>query len=197
MILERVFQFYKFLKENVILHPRQFGFQHSSLNCTCPIKIMQYDIFENMDNSKVTGACHLNLKKAFDTVKHTNQLKKLAVHGVERPVGWFTFYLRNRWQRTSVGNFISKPSYVSIGVPQGSVLGPLLLLIYINDLPDRLQNTRSSLFADNTAVYTTAPSADHLAVALNKDLNNVRNLLVDNRLTLNIRQVKIYADWRE
>ena len=79
---------------------------------------------------------------------------------------------------------------VSIGVPQGSVLGPMLFLIYINDLPDRLQNTRSSFFANDTAIYTTAPSADHLAVALIEDLNNVRTWLVDNRLTLNIDKSK-------
>ena len=79
---------------------------------------------------------------------------------------------------------------VSIGVPQGSVLGPMLFLIYINDLPDRLKNTRSSFFANDTAIYTTAPSADHLAVALIEDLNNVRTWLVDNRLTLNIDKSK-------
>ena len=105
-------------------------------------------------------------------------------------MGWFTSYLSNRSQRTSVGNFTSTPSYVSIGVHQGSVLGPLLFLIYINDLPDILQNTISSLFADDTVVYTTAPSADHLTVALNEDLNNVRNWLVDNRLTLNAGKSK-------
>ena len=128
---------------------------------------------------------------AFDTVEHSILLRKLAARGVdEKSVGWFTSYLSNRSQRTSVGNFTSTPSYVSIGVPQGSVLGPLLFLIYINDLPDILQNTKSSLFADDTVVYTTAPSADHPAVALNQDLNNVRNWLVDNRLTLNIGKSK-------
>ena len=70
------------------------------------------------------------------------------------------------------------------------MLGSLLFLIYINDLPDILQITKSSLFADDTVVYTTAPSADHLTVALNEDLNNVRNWLVDNRLTLNIGKSK-------
>ena len=69
-------------------------------------------------------------------------------------------------------------------------MGLLLFLIYINDLPDILQNTKSSLFADDTVVYTTAPSADHLTVALNEDLNNLRNWLVDNRLTLNIGKSK-------
>ena len=90
------------------------------------------DILENMDNSKVTGACYLDLKKAFDTVEHSILLKKLAAHGVdEKSVGWFTSYLSNRSQRTSVGNLTSTPSYVSIGVLRGSVLGPLLFLIYI------------------------------------------------------------------
>ena len=88
------------------------------------------DILENMDNSKVTGAYYLDLKTAFDTVIHSIVLKKLAAHGVdEKSVGWFTSYLSNRSQRTNVGNFTSTPSYVSIGVPQGSVLGPLLFII--------------------------------------------------------------------
>ena len=191
-ILERAVhaQLYKFLKENVLLHPRQYGFQHSSSTVHALLKFCD-NILENMDNSKVTGACYLDLKKAFDTVEHSILLKKIATHGVEeKSVGWFTSYLSNCSQRTSVGNFTSTPSYVSIGVPQGSVLGPLLFLIYINDLPDILQNTKSSLFADDTVVYTTAPSADHLSAALNEDLNNVRNWLVDNRLTLNIGKSK-------
>ena len=185
-----VAQLCKFLKENVLLHPRQYGFQHSSSTVHALLKFCD-DILENMDNSKVTGACYLDLKKAFDTVEHSILLRKLAAHGVdEKSFGWFTSYHSNRSQRTSVGNFTSTPSYVSLGVHQGSVLGPLLFLIYINDLPDILQNTKSPLFADDTVVYTTAPSADHLTVALNEDLNNVRNWLVDNRLTLNIGKSK-------
>ena len=108
----------------------------------------------------------------------------------ENSVGWFTSYLNYRSQRTSVGNFISTPSYVSVGVPRGSVLGPLLFLINIHELPDRLKNTRPSLSADDTSVYTTAPSADHLAAALNEDLNNVETWLVDSRLTLNVDKSK-------
>ena len=69
------------------------------------------DSLENMVNSKVTGACYLDLKQAFDTVEHSILLKKLAAHGVdEKSVGWFTSYLSNRSQRTSVGNFTSTPS---------------------------------------------------------------------------------------
>ena len=128
-ILERAVhaQLYKFLKENVLLHPRQYGFQHSS-STVHALLIFCDDILENMDNSKVTRACYLDLKKAFDTVEHSILLRKLAAHGVdEKSVGWFTSYLSNRSQRTSVGNFTSTSRYVSIGVPQGSVLGPLLL----------------------------------------------------------------------
>ena len=116
---------------------------------------------------------------------------KLQGMGVDSlSIQWFKSYLTNRIQRTNVGKAVSSTRLVNIGVPQRSVLGPLLFLAYINDLTESLVNCEALLFADDTAIYYSASSSVDLQRILNEDLDRVKNWLNDHRLTLNVSKTK-------
>ena len=102
----------------------------------------------------------VHLKKAFDTVDHNILLKKLDYYGVRGIANeWFASYLKNRKQFVSIGGHISSTQVIQTGVPQGSVLGPLLFLLYVNDLNKSIKNSRAYHFADYTNILL---SNDHL-----------------------------------
>ena len=134
----------------------------------------------------MSGVIYLDLKKVFDTVNHAILLKKLNALGVDSDsLLWFKSYLRNRTQRTAVAESIFNQRQVTTGVPQRSILGPLLFHAYINDIPaDCLQHTQASLFADDTVLYCTAPSSGELEEKLNDDLSRIRLWLNRHKLTL-------------
>ncbi len=101
----------------------------------------------------------MDLKKAFDTVDHSILLKKLDKISVgPRPIRWFSDYLTDRMQSVKVGVCKSAKTRIRYGVPQGSILGPLLFIIYINDLEQYISDCMLKLYADDTALYTSASS---------------------------------------
>ena len=137
------------------------------------------------------GVIFLDLKKAFDTVDHTILIHKLKALGVSgTSLAWFQSYLTSRFQRTIIGQAMSCNRRVSVGVPKGSILGPLLFSIYIIDLPICLKHTSVTLFADDTALYCSAKSSTDLQQMLNEDLASVVEWLNDHKLTLNVAKSK-------
>ena len=108
---------------------------------------------DNINNGLINGLCFFDLKKCFDTIDHKLLLYKLEKYGVcDNELKWFENYLSGRTQAVIVNGSLSNCANVSIGVPQGSVLGPLLFLIFINDLPKCLTRTASNIFADDTVI---------------------------------------------
>ena len=129
----------------------------------------------------------MDLKKAFDTVNHKILLEKIQHYGVRgMPINWFQSYLANRKQYVEVNGASSDVLDVMCGVPQGSVLGPLLFLIFINDLPAVCKKLKFYLFADDTNVYFESDSLDLLEKTMNKELKKVDKWLITNRLALNV-----------
>ena len=125
-----------------------------------------------MEQGNLCGAVFLDLTKAFDTVDHCILLSKLSAIGVSpSSIKWFESYLSNRKQRTSCGNELFDALPVTVGVPQGSILGPLLFVVYINNLPDAVINSEVTLYADDTVLYYF--SKDPLEDKLNEDLLRV------------------------
>ena len=136
-----------------------------------------------MDKGLLTGTVFIDLKKAFDTVPHDGLLNKLCRYGIQdQPLSWFQSYLTNRTQSVSATN-------ISSGVPQGSVLGPLLFILYINDLPLAVGLSSVMLYADDTIIFTAASSIDQLQLNLSLDLNNVSSWLKANGLFLNLKKL--------
>ena len=124
-------QLCSYLEENKLLSQSQFGFRQKRSTPTDLITFTD-QILESMDKGYVTGAVFLDLRKAFDTIDHLlliNKLKGLGVGG--KSLAWFRSYLSGRTQQTMCENELSPPAKITVGVPQGSILGPLLFLVYI------------------------------------------------------------------
>ena len=144
------------------------------------------NILLNVDSGRLTGAVFLDLSKAFDTVDHNLLLYKLKSVGLsDDTVNWFQTYLTNRKQRTSVGDTLSVAAPLTVGFPQGSILGPLLFLIYVNDLPSCQLAIEIVLYADDTVIYYSSSDLFDLESKLNSDLATVSNWFLSNLVTLN------------
>ena len=147
-------QLYSYLTENSLLSNFQSGFRPKHSIVTALIQMCDQWL-ENMDNGKLNGVVFLDIKKAFDSINHHILLNKMAeqfrIFGME--LKWFESYLMNRIQQCSVNGELSINKVISCGVPQGSILGPLLFLLYINDLPDCLKSTTPGMYADDTQIF--------------------------------------------
>ena len=141
-----------------------------------------------MDKSLINGVVFLDLKKAFDTVDHSILLSKLEHCGVRATaLQWFQSYLYKRKQICRINDTASSQTEIQCGVPQGSNLGPLLFLIYINDLPNCLQTTTAFMFADDTNLSCTGESSTDIEYKINIDLDNIRKWIISKKLTLNTK----------
>ena len=145
------------------------------------------NILQNMDTGSFVGAVFLDLSKAFDTVDHHLLLRKLMNIGLtSSTTQWFRSYLTNRSQITSVGDALSSATKMPVGVPQGSLFGPLLFLIYVNDLPDCHLASDIIRYAGDTVVYYSSKIVSDLEHHINADLRTVSESFSRNLLTLNI-----------
>ena len=131
-----------------------------------------------------TGLVLLDLQKAFDTVDHVILCKKLEAMGIAS-VDWFRSYLSNRTQLVSVNQVESDPLNVTCGVPQGSILGPLLFLCYVNDMASSV-DCKLLLYADDSALIVSGKDTDFIANKLSHELESCRQWLVDNKLSLHL-----------
>ena len=130
--------------------------------------------------------------KAFDTIAHEIILRKISYLGVHQPaIKWFSSYLSGRTQRCNVSGKLSTVRTLSCGVPQGSILGPLLFLIYINGLTNSLRGAVSRMFADDTNLTLSAKTLTELKLALTPELNNLSCWLKANKLSLNVPKTEL------
>ncbi len=177
---------YDFLEEHDILYNHQFGFRKFHSTAYSLIEITE-KIKDSIDNGKYGCGIFIDLKKAFDTVNHSILLTKLEHYGIRGNIlKWFQSYLTDRKQYVYYNGISSNIATVSCGVPQGSVLGPLLFLIYINDLPNISSKLSFFLFADDTNIYYESTNLLELEKTVNKELKLLSLWLNLNRLALNV-----------
>ena len=177
-----------FLEVNDVFYKSQYGFREKHSTQHAILDIVN-KIQSNMDKGMYSCGIFIDLKKAFDTVNHTLLLKKLYHYGVRGIVNdWFSSYLDGRSQVTQIGEYTSEKVINPCGVPQGSVLGPLLFLVYINDIQNSSDLLGLFLFADDTTLLYSHKSLQTLEKVVNSELKKVCEWLTVNRLSLNIQK---------
>lgn len=143
-----------------------------------------------MDNSEMIGVVFLDFERAFETVNRNLLMRKLNKYGITGKVHkWFEMYLNNRKQ-VKYGNAISGTKDTIHGVPQGSVLGPLLFVLYIIDIIKAVKYCTCKLFADDTIIYVNGRDPSEIERKLNNDLNNIVKWLDSNSMKLNTTKTK-------
>ena len=191
-IIERhvTLHFRKFLEDNNLLHNTQSGFRNNH-SCETALVSLMDDWLSAMNNQNVVGTVMLDLSKAFDMVNHVLLLQKLQLyHCSSISLKWFQSYLQNRHQQVSVSGTLSSPQSITAGVPQGSVLGPLLFLLYINDLPLHIPQTSTAMFADDTTLHTVGKNLQEINENLQDSLNAVSEWCTSNSMVLNCSKTK-------
>ena len=174
-----------YFEEKHLFTDAQFGFRKNKSTKAALIRFINR-IQHAVDDHLKTAAIYIDLKKAFDTVDHEILLNKLLKYGIRGVViDWIKSYLNDRKQFIETENEVS---LLKCGVPQGSKLGPLLFLIYVNDLPSVLKETSPTLFADDTTIHGTASNYDELARKINSDLSKLSEWFKANKLTLNVQK---------
>ena len=190
-VFERIIhdQFYHYLINHNLLTKCQSGFRASHSTVTTLLETTnKWSV--NIDNGLLNGVVFIDLKEAFDTIDHKILLEKLAQYGVDQNSStWFRSYLSDRTQRCQVNGHLSSSRSIKFGVPQGSIIGPLLFLVYINDPPNCLNDGSSSMYADDTNSFQS-PNLDELEKIMTSDLSRLNTWLKANRLSLNIAKTE-------
>ena len=179
-----------YVNEYDLLQKEQSGFrEHHS--CMTALTKMTETWLSEMDQGNLTGTILLDFSKAFDLVSHEILLQKLKIYKFsERTLILLKSYLLDRRQEVRMGKFHSEKRTILAGVPQGSVLGPLLFILYINDLPLSIRNCNIDIFADDATLHKSSNSIDNINSNLQVDINNVLQWCKQNSMVLNEAKTK-------
>ena len=189
-ILEKIMfnRLSEFLNKHEILYEQQYGFRQ---NFSTDLALLELSdkIAESIDAKKYTIGIFVDLSKAFDTLNHGILLKKLFRYGIRGIANnWFQNYLHERQQYVMFNNVTSTKCKITTGVPQGSILGPLLFLLYINDICRTSEILKFILYADDTNIFYSCESLDQLCEVVNRELHGVMQWFRANRLSVNLKK---------
>ena len=191
-VLERLIQkqLASFFDDHNLLCKSQSGFRRMHSTETA-VTYFAAEILMNMDKGLVTGSVFIDLAKAFDTVDHDILLRKLEYYGIcDESLPWFKNYFTGRKQFVHIDSQSSEELAITSGMPQGSILGPLLFIVYRNDLPRCVKHCSVNMYADDTVLYLAGPIVDNLTFYINQDLQCLSEWLEDNNLVLNVSKTK-------
>lgn len=191
-ILEKLFvvRLNKFINKNNILSNSQYGFRSNHSTSTAIIELAE-EITNAMDKEHVLVSVFVDLQKAFDTLDHEILLNKLYKYGIRGVVHqWVKSYLKDRKQFVQINNTKSKYCNIACGVPQGSVLGPVLFLLYVNDIVHASNSLKCILFADDTTLFYSGKNVNSVLEIVEKEFENIMKWFNANKLSLNICKTK-------
>ena len=176
----------KFLDENRLLSDFQFGFR-PKMSTELAATLFLDNVRKNVDQGYMVGATFIDLSKAFDTISHSRLVAKLHRYGLNgTELEWFTSCLFNRNAQVSYNGCISSPQKVGDGVPQESILGPLLFILYFNDVVYTTEDVSIINYADDTVIYTASEEIKEINAKLSKTLAELSTWFSKNELILNL-----------
>ena len=191
-ILEKIMynRLYEYFTNNDILYKKQFGFQRKHSTEHALLELID-KISDSFEKDEFTIGVFIDLSKAFDTVDHNILTAKLERYGVtDKNLDWFKNYLTGRKQCISYGDLTTTAKKIECGVPQGSILGPLLFLIYVNDLHNASKVLDFILFADDTNLFYSNKNLKTLFEIVNNELTLINEWFIANKLSLNVKKTK-------
>ena len=191
-ILEKLFvlRLDNYIEKHNLLSNHQYGFRTNRSTSMAVMELVE-NISEAIDNNEYTIGVFIDLSKAFDTIHHGLLLKKMERYGIRGTANkWLMSYLTNRNQYVSINNIESEKRNITYGVPQGSVLGPKLFIMYINDKCEIIDNLNAILFADDTSLYCSGGNLEQLLVTVEKELKTLKKWFDINKLSLNVSKTK-------
>jgi exonuclease III len=184
-IKEQILNFFKVSK---LITPHQSAYLEKHSTITALHKMVD-DWYTNINNGSITAACFLDLTKCFDTVDHNILLTKLSSYGFNSSaLNWLKAYLTNRKQKVRLNSTLSESKTINIGVPQGSILGPILFLIFINDIPSCLRYCTCCIYADDITLYFSSTLLKDAEDKLQSDLDQVIRWFTQNKLLVNAKK---------
>ena len=171
-----------YLQRIELLYSYQSCFRVNHSTDTC-LSLLTDLILNGAENGKHTGLILIDLQKAFDTLDHKILLDKMKCIGFsDKTIKWFHSYLTNRAFFVSLGTVFSEVGTINCGVPQGSILGSLLFLLYINDIPQTLSNTHTYPYVNDASIFCQHKDVKEIENVLNKESANICDWFVDNKL---------------
>ena len=193
-------QIYEYFEKNKLIFGSQYGYRKNHSTETACLELID-KLYKHLDNNQSPFCIFIDLSKAFDTINHQILLSKLKYYGLDdHAISWFKSYLSDRKQFVEVDGVKSPTQPISTGVPQGSTLGPLLFVIYMNDINIVSEIFKCILFADDTSLESIislfpARTTSGISRKVNDELSNLIDWLRANKLSLNVKKTK-YMQFR-